>query len=85
MSLSRPLSDLREHVHEISQICHESAEPVFLTEEGKGDLVMMSLEAFERFQARLELYRLLDEAEDDVRNGDRGITVAAMRERLASS
>ncbi len=43
---------------------------------------MMSLKVFERLQARLELYRLLDEAEEDVLNGDKGISVAAMRERL---
>lgn len=85
MPQTRPLSDLRKHTHEISQICHESGEPVHLTEEGKEDLVMMSLEVFERLQARLELYRLLDEAEEDVRRGDEGISVAAMRERLMTA
>ncbi len=81
----RPLSDLREHTHEISQIWHDSGEPVHLTEEGKEDLVMMSLKVFERLQARLELYRLLDEAEEDVRQGDEGIGVAAMRKRLMTA
>ena len=46
---------------------------------------MMSADAYERTEARLELYRLLDEAEDDFRAGDRGISVEAMRERLKSS
>ncbi len=85
MPLIRPLSDLRKSVHEISQICHESGEPVQLTEEGRENLVMMSLEVFERLQARLELYRLLDEAEEDVRKGDQGIGVEEMRERLLSA
>ncbi len=81
----RPLSDLRERTHEISQICHESGEPVHLTEQGKEDLVVMSLEVYERLQARLELYRLLDEAEEDVLKGDEGISVAEMRERLMTA
>ncbi|HEX9736294.1 MAG TPA: type II toxin-antitoxin system Phd/YefM family antitoxin [Thermoanaerobaculia bacterium] len=85
MPLSRPLTDLRDQVHEISRICHESGEPVFLTYEGKEDLVVISLEAYERDQARLELYRLLDEAEEDVRNGDRGVSVATLRKRLVRS
>jgi hypothetical protein len=42
----------------------------------------MSQAAYERDQARLELYRLLDEAEADVQAGDRGVSPAAMRKRL---
>ena len=78
----RPISDLRNKSHEISRICHETGEPVFITKNGEGDLVVMSLAAYERDQARLDLYRLLDEAEKDVRAGDRGISVKAMRDRL---
>ena len=78
----RPISDLRNKAHEISRICHESGDPVFITKNGEGDLVVMSLAAYERDQARLELYRLLEEAETDVQAGDRGISVQAMRKRL---
>ena len=84
MPVSKPMSVLRESAQEISRICHDSGEPVFLTMDGKKDLVVMSLDAYERSQARLELYRLLDEAEDDFRKGDRGISVEAMRERLTA-
>jgi prevent-host-death family protein len=82
MPTIRPISDLRNRAHEISEICHESGEPVFITKNGQGDLVVMSLAAYEREQARLELYRLLDEAETDVLAGDRGISVKTMRKRL---
>ena len=78
----RPISDLRNKAREISAICHEDDEPVFITKNGEGDLVVMSLAAYERVQARLELYRLLDEAETDVREGDRGIGPKALRRRL---
>lgn len=79
MARIRPISDLRNKSQEISEICHATGEPVFITKNGEGDLVVMSLAAYERDQARLELYRLLGEAEEDVRCGDRGIGVAKMR------
>jgi prevent-host-death family protein len=82
MAEIRPISDLRNKSREISRICHETGEPVFITKNGEGDLVVMSVASWERQQARLELYRALDEAEADVRAGDRGIGVAAMRRRL---
>ena len=78
----RPISDLRNKSHEISRLCHDSGEPVFITKNGEGDLVVLSLAAYDRVQARLELYGLLDEAEADVQAGDRGISVQEMRRRL---
>lgn len=82
MPAIRPISDLRNKSHEISKLAHESGEPVFITKNGEGDLVVMSVAAFEREQARLELYRLLDEADEDVRRGDRGIALGTLRKRL---
>jgi prevent-host-death family protein len=82
MPTIRPISDLRNKSHEIEQLCHESGEPVFITKNGEGDLVVMSLAAYERDRARLELYGLLDEAEADVQGGDRGVSPAVMRKRL---
>lgn len=41
MPTIRPISDLRNKSHEIEQICHESGEPVFITKNGEGDLVVM--------------------------------------------
>ena len=78
----RPVSDLRNKSHEISRMCHESGEPVFITKNGEGDLVVMSLAAYERDQARIELYRLLDDAEADVAAGDRGVSIRTIRRRL---
>ncbi|MBI3268954.1 MAG: type II toxin-antitoxin system Phd/YefM family antitoxin [Planctomycetes bacterium] len=79
----RPVSDLRTRSPEIARLCRESGEPVFLTRRGQGELVVMSLAAYERDRARLELYRLLDEVEEDVRRGDRGVSIATARRRLA--
>lgn len=82
MPIIRPISDLRNKSAEIEELCRETGEPVFITKNGEGDLVVMSLAAYERDQARLELYRLLDEAEADVKGGDRGVGVKAARRQL---
>lgn len=59
----RPVSDLRNNFADISRTVHESAEPVFLTKNGYGDMVVMSMEAFERHQFDSEVYFKLKEAE----------------------
>lgn len=82
MPVIKPISDLRNRAKELSRLCHDSGEPIFITRNGEGDMVLMSLAAYERLQARLELYRLLDEAEADVVAGDRGVSVAAVRRQL---
>ena len=82
MPVIKPISDLRNRARELSRICHDSGEPIFITQNGEGDMVLMSLAAFERLQARLELYRKLDEAEADERAGDRGVSVASLRKRF---
>lgn len=82
MPIIRPISDLRNKSSDIEEVCHDTGEPVFITKNGQGDLVVMSLAAYEQTQARLELYTLLDEAEADARAGDRGIGVTAARRRL---
>ena len=43
----RPITDLR-NTNEISEICHSQSEPVFITKNGYGDLVIMSIETYER-------------------------------------
>ena len=81
----RPISDLRNHADEISRLCHRQGEPVFITKNGKADLVVMSQAAYERVHARLELYGKLEETEADAARGDRGIghkeMMAALRQR----
>lgn len=59
----RPVSDLRNHFSEISKTVHDTAEPVFLTKNGYGDMVVMSFETYERLQFESEIYFKLKEAE----------------------
>jgi len=81
----RPSSDLRNKYNEISDFCHKYSEPVYITKNGKGDLAVMSIETFERLVGKYELYKLLDEgleamkddkvvpAEDGFMQIDRGL------------
>ncbi len=82
MTAIRPISDLRNKTQEISDLVHESDQPVFITKNGVGDMVVLSLAAWERQEARWELYRQLEESEADWRIGARGITLAAMKKKL---
>lgn len=59
----RPVSDLRNHFADISRSVHESEEPVFLTKNGFGDMVVMSMEAYENRQYDSQVYSALLEAE----------------------
>ena len=45
MNMIRPVSDLRNNFAEISKTVHETAQPVFLTKNGYGDMVVLSMEA----------------------------------------
>jgi prevent-host-death family protein len=63
MPIIKPVSDLRNNFHEISEICHKEQEPVFITKNGEGDMVVMSMALYEQQQALLELYQKLGEAE----------------------
>ena len=63
----RPSADLRNNYNEISAFCHEYSEPVFITKNGKGDLVVMSIEVYEQLKGKLELYHLLEQGLEDER------------------
>ena len=62
----RPISDLRNNSNEISEFCRGTREPVFITRNGVGDMVVMSIETYERQQAQLALYEKLADAELEI-------------------
>lgn len=49
-----PIRDLRD-TGRLSELCSESREPIFITKNGYGDMVIMSMEVYERSLARLEM------------------------------
>jgi len=72
MPTIRPITDLRNNSNEISEFCRTSREPVFITKNGVGDMVVLSLEMYERQQTQLELYAKLAEAEVEIASGAEG-------------
>ena len=64
----RPSAELRNEYNEISNLCKETRELVYITVNGHGDTVILSLEQFNQMQSELELLKMLSESEDDVRN-----------------
>ncbi|MCI9456888.1 MAG: type II toxin-antitoxin system Phd/YefM family antitoxin [Oscillospiraceae bacterium] len=66
----RSSADLRNNYNEISTFCHDYAEPVFITKNGKGDLAVMSIEAYEQLISRFELYGLIHEGLEDIQAGN---------------
>ena len=61
MPAIRPSADLRNNYNEISDFCHKTSEPIFITKNGRGDLAVMSIEDYERLCGKFELYNLLNE------------------------
>lgn len=85
MPIIRPVSDLRNKTPEIEEICIKQQQPVFITKNGTGHLVVMSQKMFEEQQALLELYDKLDEAEEQSTAGRRRLfreTMADLRSHI---
>ena len=82
MPIIRPISDLRNRAVEISKLCHSEDQPVFITRNGKGDMVVMSQAHYERLQSMIELYQKLGEAEVLDASGERGISHEKLMKRL---
>ncbi len=71
MNNIRPVSDLQNHLSEISRIVHETAQPVFLTKNGFGDMVVLSMESFENLQFESEVFYKLQAAEKEAELTDK--------------
>jgi len=63
-----PIRDLK-NTTVISKICHEEKEPVFITKNGYGDMVIMSMETYEKGLFLSNVYGKLEEAKQDVKDG----------------
>ena len=74
MPIIKPISSLRNRTREIAAICHEQDEPVYLTTNGEGDLVVMSIGHYERLKAQVDLFEKLGVAQSQSAAGARGVT-----------
>jgi prevent-host-death family protein len=85
MPTIRPSADLRNNYNEISELCHEYSEPVFITKNGTGDLAVMSIETYELLTGKLELYTLIEKGLTQVKEKQvkpmKG-TIKSIREKI---
>ncbi len=63
MSVIRPVTDLQNDFAEISKIVHEDDRPVYLTKDGYGDMVVMSMKSYESMRFENVVFAKLSEAE----------------------
>lgn len=72
----RPSAAIRQNYNEISELCKKTAEPVYLTKNGEGDLVVMDIEAFTRREKMLRLREELLAVEEERLRGNSGHSVS---------
>lgn len=71
----RPSAAIRQNYNEIAEQCRKTGEPVFLTKNGEGDLVVMDLETYNRREKMLKLREELLAVEEDRIAGRTGCTL----------
>jgi prevent-host-death family protein len=76
MPIIKPISDLRNKSKRISKLARESREPIFITKNGEGDMVLMSIAQYADMERKLDLYRKLAVAQSQKAAGDRGRPLA---------
>lgn len=86
MAVIKPISDLRNKANEISELVHRLREPVFITKNGEGDMVVMSMAHYGELQLKLDLYGKLAAAQAQIASGDEGRTlnqvVGSLRKKI---
>ena len=63
-----PIKDLKDTSH-ISEMCHKADEPIFITKNGYGDMVLMSMELFEATQKKWSMYSDIELSEQQIKEG----------------
>lgn len=74
-----PIKDLK-NTSEISDLCHKTDEPIYITKNGYGDMVIMSMEIFESTMRQLSMYRDVEISENQIENGQVKDARAALKE-----
>lgn len=71
----KPSAAIRQNYNEIADLCKKTQEPVYLTKNGEGDLVVMDIDAFTKRENMLKLREELLSVEEDRINGREGFTI----------
>lgn len=81
----RPSAAIRQNYNEIADMCRKTAEPVFLTKNGEGDLVVMDIETYNRREKMLKLREELLAIEEDRMRGSKGYSVDEVTAMMRSA
>ena len=74
MPIIRPISDLETRLSEITKVVRETDEPVFLTNNGYGEMVVMSMNIWEEMNFENEIYQKLVEAQIEARSNPKRLS-----------
>lgn len=85
MPLIKPISDLRNKSNEISELAHSTNEPIYITKNGEGDLVVMSMAHYSKLQLKLDLLSKLSVAQNQKADGDKGRTLKQVMDNIRNS
>ena len=78
----RPSASIRQNYNEIANLCRKTAQPVFLTKNGEGDLVVMDIGTYSQREAMLKLREDLLSIEESKQNGEFGTTIEELESEL---
>lgn len=82
MMYIKPSAAIRKNYNEISALCKKTKEPVFLTKNGEGDLVVMDIDTYSRRESMLKLREQLVAVEEDRLRGKKGFSLEEVEERM---
>lgn len=81
----RPSAAIRQNYNEIADMCRKTSEPIFLTKNGEGDLVVMDIETYNRREKMLKLREELLAVEEDRIRGNKGYSVDEVAAMMRSA
>jgi len=85
MPIIKPISDLRNKSNEISELAHNSNQPIFITKNGEGDMVVMSMAHYSKMQLKLDLLSKLSVAQNQKAAGDKGRTLKQVMDSIRNN
>ena len=85
MPIIKPISDLRNKSNQISELANSSNEPIFITKNGEGDLVVMSMSHYSNMQLKIDLLGKLSVAQNQKAGGDKGRTLKQVMVNIRNS
>lgn len=77
-----PIKELKK-TSEISEMCHKADGPIYITKNGYGDMVIMSMENYEAVMRQLAIYRDIEISENQIENGQTKDARSALKEMRA--